>query len=900
MDHQAASTKSSRLSTTRVQKALHWFQYVSKGGLPLLLSLVGALLLIFKMLDLNLSTILLILIFEYVIYLYSAPIIKKPNDDIDDVLKFTLPLLWITNLWLIAASFPSLIQGFTPISAFIFGIILSLTPKYFIPILFLISSCFELSFILTYVPSVEVGYFHIGAHLLAILTIPRLVTVEWIIRSFYPRQLETGELPLKRRYFDAKKFKPSHDRQNIVRIGEEVSGGWAAIAEDRVLGEEDWDSTPVKVNGDKLSLNSQRNNQGSSDLVSDVNTINESKVPTEHVKVLNKSATPALSKVTSLIRGYSPIQGEAEIHEAVKAHSEQAIAFINHSLKVHLELLRQQLHVETAVLLWVRSGRTQLEVRAVDTLRDEWILTQFDLYYGILEEALAEPLVFNDPIEAHELVPYYDQSLTIGGLLSMPVCFSDRDVADGILLVDRGSNELWEQSDCSTLRIVADKIALDIETSRLLRQVAYDGGQVERLCYSLRQLNEAFDLMEVAQCCVAGVGSYSGFDSATFFSVHEAEGLRLLSRWLNPQLQASYLTENCLDVGDFIAWSDDSLFKALEEGINLSTIKEPVAPSNYLNIDDYPLLMAASALTIRLCDPQTHTTLGLLLITGSDDEVIQPKNMTALEILFEQVEVKLSSITAHERLKGMALCDGLTGLKNHMTFQSESSEMLKRAERDKAPLTFVLIDIDHFKSVNDTYGHPFGDVVLQKVAETLQSQVRDIDLVARYGGEEFAMVLHGTELDQAFVSVERVRQGIEELTFDHKGKEVQVTISVGLACYPIDSRDKERLVERADKALYQSKRNGRNQLTPWRDIAPEQRDSSVGWTRHPVAFSLLDGEDQAISSVVVPSLQERRGELPFDFEQMISTEQDDQGDWADTETRSELTLNSHRDHDYDD
>lgn len=871
----APSLQSTPTASTKVQRALHWFQYISKGGAPLLLSSISSLFLIFGGLGPNLSTLLLLLSVIYALYLYSAPIIRHPQAEPSEVIKLTLPLMWVTSLWVVAASFTDTIDAITPISALMFGVLLSLVPRYLIPILFLVTVCFELSLIVQYPISLGSGVFHIVAHLLSALTIPRKVTPTWVVRSFYPRLLDIEELPLKNRFFDPSKFRSSHEHITNVRIGDQnFRQGDPNLTSDGL----EWDSSPL---GSHTAVSGRSITPApSKDVTLNTDAVEESLPPPLESKIQNETQ---YGNITRLIRSYSPIQGEREIERAVKAHNQRAIAFINRSMKVNLELLRQQLHVETAVLLWLRPSHGQLEVRAVDTIRDEWTATRFDRHYGILEEALAEPLEFNDPIEAHYLVPYYDESLTIGGLLSYPITLNEGESADGVLLVDRGSNEPWDQGDRSTLRIIAEKIALDIETSRLIRQVAFDGGQVERLCYSLRQLNEAFSADDVAQCAVKGVGSYEGYLSASYFSVDVGVGIRLVSRWLSSKGLGLDPSKPVLEKGAFLAWSDAPIFHALEEQYELSTLTHPLPPSAYLPCYDDVLANASAALVVPMFDPQNHSVLGLVILSAVSEDLVQSKNLAAIRILFEQVVMKLSSITAHERLRQMALRDGLTGLKNHMTFQSESTEMLKRAERDKSPITFALIDIDHFKSVNDTYGHPFGDVVLKRVASTLDQEVRDIDLVSRYGGEEFALALHATDLEQAQVTLERVRRSVERLSFEHQGEAVHVTISIGIACYPIDSRDKERLVERADKALYQSKRNGRNQATAWREIAPEQRDSSVGWTRHPEAlvpqFSpeelqsgvhVLDN-DQAISAVLIPPvhLDYKGGQLPFELEAMI-------------------------------
>jgi diguanylate cyclase (GGDEF)-like protein len=566
--------------------------------------------------------------------------------------------------------------------------------------------------------------------------------------------------------------------------------------------------------------------------------------------MIRSAVTPLIENITGIVRSYSPIEGMPELRDVLREHNQQAIEFINRSLDVHLQLLRQQLHVESAVLLWLRPKDGTLEIRACDSMRDAFVYGSYAISEGILDAALCDPLRFDEPIEAHKIIPYYDQSITLGGLLSTPVYLSSRERADGILLVDRSSTDPWDRHAHSTLKIIAEKISLDFETSQLLRQVTYDAGQVERLCYCLRKLNEAFGLDEVERCMVESIGVYDGFESASYFALQESGELRLKSRWIHPQIIDTLgRTDQLIAVGNLLEPGHYLLSRAAREESDFSTLFDPAPPADYLPTQDWTLNCAAGVMVRPLRDPHSDRVCGVLLLTVSSEEVIQPRKLTAFRLLIEQVEVKLSLVNAHERLKVMASIDWLTGLKNHMTFQSESGEMLKRAQRDQSALAFVLLDIDHFKSVNDNYGHPFGDLVLKRVAETLCQEVRDVDLVARYGGEEFAFVLHATELDQALVSIDRVRRKVEEIRFDFEDQLVQVTISLGVACYPIDSRQQERLIDKADKALYQSKRNGRNQATAWRSIEPEERDSSVSWTRAPTHYieesSQVSGPDQS-------------------------------------------------------
>jgi diguanylate cyclase (GGDEF)-like protein len=159
----------------------------------------------------------------------------------------------------------------------------------------------------------------------------------------------------------------------------------------------------------------------------------------------------------------------------------------------------------------------------------------------------------------------------------------------------------------------------------------------------------------------------------------------------------------------------------------------------------------------------------------------------------------------------LATTDGLTGLVNHRTFQDRLDAHLAQAERYGKRISLLLCDIDHFKSVNDTYGHPVGDQVLKAVAKALAKEARTTDVVARYGGEEFAVVMPETDTGGAMVIAERIRERIGQLALETEQGPLRVTLSLGVATFPEDGQKKALLVERADACLYHAKRHGRNQ-----------------------------------------------------------------------------------------
>ncbi|HEX4932363.1 MAG TPA: GGDEF domain-containing protein, partial [Gemmatimonadaceae bacterium] len=168
-----------------------------------------------------------------------------------------------------------------------------------------------------------------------------------------------------------------------------------------------------------------------------------------------------------------------------------------------------------------------------------------------------------------------------------------------------------------------------------------------------------------------------------------------------------------------------------------------------------------------------------------------------------------SLIEANARLAALASHDALTGLKNRRAFEERMVEELARIRRTRQPVTLLLLDIDHFKLFNDSFGHPRGDEVLRDVARLLSRTIRDTDVAARYGGEEFAIILPNTDAEGAHEMGERLRRAIEEAPWAERA----ITISVGAATAVTQGANLTELLEQADRALYRSKQGGRNRVT---------------------------------------------------------------------------------------
>lgn len=178
---------------------------------------------------------------------------------------------------------------------------------------------------------------------------------------------------------------------------------------------------------------------------------------------------------------------------------------------------------------------------------------------------------------------------------------------------------------------------------------------------------------------------------------------------------------------------------------------------------------------------------------------------------------------AYEHVSQIAITDALTNIHNARYLHDQVSIELESAKRYNTTLACLMIDIDDFKVINDTHGHPFGDVVLANIAKILRQSVRQIDIVGRLGGEEFLVVMPHTSVQMALPVAERIRQAVQRWPFPIDGKEVTVTVSIGVAAFPSEGiADKSSFLKMADDALYQAKRTGKN-----RTVAADIRSISA-------------------------------------------------------------------------
>ncbi|HET7321148.1 MAG TPA: diguanylate cyclase [Longimicrobiaceae bacterium] len=218
------------------------------------------------------------------------------------------------------------------------------------------------------------------------------------------------------------------------------------------------------------------------------------------------------------------------------------------------------------------------------------------------------------------------------------------------------------------------------------------------------------------------------------------------------------------------------------------------------------------------------------LDAGADDYLTKPINFPELEArvrsmlrikrLQDELDQRNRELeVANRRLRKLSITDGLTELFNHRHIHELLHEEFERTRRSGEPLAVAMFDLDRFKAVNDTYGHPTGDVILYETAGILRETAREIDMVGRYGGEEFIVILPGADEEDACRFAQRVREQVFSHLFRDDANEVKMTVSGGVASFPgLDIQHPDVLIKRADEALYHAKESGRDRIVSASEI----------------------------------------------------------------------------------
>ena len=481
--------------------------------------------------------------------------------------------------------------------------------------------------------------------------------------------------------------------------------------------------------------------------------------------------------------------------------TEAAVIEIEAAVAGALEVATAALRSHTCALYWLTEDDRRLVLR--DCRSASEAIARGPLPAG--EGPLGGALKRRAPVRLHgevKGVSYYADGTRPAALLAVPVLEQRGGHVRGVLLADRVVPAPFDDADEKLLVTLAAEIVRAVEAERLMKDVRQTREQAEHLYRAIERLNRKTKLLEVLDELVGAAADMAPVDFAAVALRDEGEPDRV--RVVRVAGEAAGAT--ALEGHAF----------GLEEGLVGSAIRmDAVLPAAELDLARTPILGAVSlrglaALKI-LPLKAGEKVLGALILGARARGAYARERVRQLEVVAAHAAQSIERARLFDQTERLATTDGLTGLLNHRTFQERLDAQLAQAERYGKRVSLLLCDIDHFKSVNDTYGHPVGDQVLKAVARTLAREARATDVVARYGGEEFAVVMPETDAGGAMVIAERIRERVGKAVLETGKGPLRVTLSLGVATFPEDGPRKAALVERADACLYHAKRSGRNQ-----------------------------------------------------------------------------------------
>ena len=473
-----------------------------------------------------------------------------------------------------------------------------------------------------------------------------------------------------------------------------------------------------------------------------------------------------------------------------------------------LEILRVTIDATSVVLLWSGPTTGYLSVYAFSSSHNNLLIDKISVSSGIIgvlkdrHEFFLAPYHSNSPS-----IPYYSDSSFVGSFFSLSLTCSDSDQREtgnyGILSIDRGSSAEWSTDDHRLITTIADQIRENLLLSRDLLFTDIERRTLQLAFDGVRALNTALDLESV---CSAAIQALKLIVNADIFAIsliynESHEICYIAGDTSNPSLNKRFLLQDSL-VGQVVKYR-----RVLPETAS-SGRRVPIVNGLKL-FDTYKSVLAIPLLQ------EDQPVLGVLIIAAQREDLLSHHYRNMLEMIAAQVAVKIELARSHDQIQQMTITDPLTGIANRRAFQRGLVAMYERALRRTGSFSLIICDIDFFKRVNDVYGHPFGDHVIQQVASQFRDVVRTGDLAARIGGEEFAILLEDTELSGALDVAERLRKKVEHLKLSCQGDVVPVTISLGVAAFPQSTDNREKIFNYADQALYSAKKGGRNRSVCW-------------------------------------------------------------------------------------
>lgn len=481
---------------------------------------------------------------------------------------------------------------------------------------------------------------------------------------------------------------------------------------------------------------------------------------------------------------------------------------VHNSLYYLLELLKRTLRLHTCVLLFRSDDGSELQIVELVTDSDDVAEGPFPGGEGAVGAVASRGLVMN--LEHMKLgykgLCYYRGPSRVRAFLGVPV--EDQGQLRGALCADRLDDEPFSARDEEVLTRAIHQILRTLENERVFVQLERSKREQTVLYRATQTLGAALSEDAVME---------AGLSAAAEIAPHDFGAITL------------YDPERRRHTVKRVIGHDVERFRGLHFRDNTSLTAMAVKNRHYLpyrgEFDPRQQVVFTKRANLRnmkslLIMPLIvrEDAIGTIALAAERADAFGEGIRRTLQVLGNHVAVSLANAAAVRRLEEMATTDGLTGCLNKRAFLDELDRKIRSSERFKRKLSLVVTDIDHFKSVNDTYGHATGDVVIKELGEVLRRVKRETDIVARFGGEEFCILCEETDTEGGVLLAERVREELGATVFQTEIGRLKVTASLGVATFPLDAGTGGELFEASDKALYAAKHGGRNRVCTVTDV----------------------------------------------------------------------------------
>ncbi len=490
--------------------------------------------------------------------------------------------------------------------------------------------------------------------------------------------------------------------------------------------------------------------------------------------------------------------------DGLKKEKSRLMVVLNERLFNIVETIRSTIHPFTVILYLIDND---MKLRGREILSNsEWIdmdkpLSADDPYIGwILKNK--KSMLLNEIKDEIKSIPYYTRNEGIKSFLAVPA-LRENDII-GIICVDSLEVQAFTDEHAKILAIIANEIIDLLDNIELQYKLRYDMYEKSAMYTFVKTLSHYIDVADIAKASLNEIIRITNANEGIFATKNEHKNFDIVSTHnINKNIIGKDLFIDTEPIHDGILENQLSVISQ----VTTSQIKLLYPALYNLYVPDKTLKYTA---IISLRGKMEEVGLIILFMENTINERI----VIILDTLINQVSISLYNSILFNKLGKLAITDGLTDLHNHRDFQEHLEAEIKEAIRYNKPLTLLMIDIDHFKILNDTYGHPQGDRVLKKLSDIIMQTIRDVDYAARYGGEEFCIILPNTDKKGAYKTAERLRKAMESTIIKtESGDNIRFTISIGIASVPEDAKNKSELILHADRSLYLSKENGRNRTT---------------------------------------------------------------------------------------